>query len=145
MKKVLQAQSNGLLMDYALLILRVGIGLMMLTHGFPKMEKLFASEPVQFASVFGLSPAVSLGLAVFSEFFCALLIIFGFATRFAAIPLVITMLVAVLMIHGSDPFAKKEMGALYLVGFSAIMLAGSGRFSIDYLLTRKNILAPSSL
>ncbi len=145
MKKMFQVPANSIAVDYALLILRVGLGLMMLTHGMPKMEKLFSGEPIQFASVFGLSPAISLGLAVFAEVFCAVLIMFGFATRLASVPLVITMLVAVLMIHGSDPFAKKEMGTLYLVGFSAILLAGPGRFSLDHLISKRLSLSPAKL
>ena len=137
MKRLFAAPSNSLAVDYGLLIIRVGIGLMMLTHGLPKMEQLFSGEPVQFASVFGMGPALSLGLTVFAEVLCSLLLILGFATRFAAIPLLITMMVAVLMIHGGDPFAKKEIGTLYLVGYATLLLAGPGRFSVDYLIKRK--------
>lgn len=143
MKKLFQVNANTAAVDYGLLILRVGIGLMMLTHGLPKMEKLFSGDPVQFASVFGLSPVISLGLAVFAEVFCAFLIVFGLATRLSAIPLMITMLVAVLSIHGNDPFAQKEMAALYLVGFSAVLLAGPGRFSLDYLVSKRARLFPA--
>lgn len=137
MKKLFAVPSNSLAVDYGLLIIRVGVGLMMLTHGLPKMEKLFSDEPVQFASVFGMSASVSLSLAVFSEVLCSLFLIFGFASRIVVIPLLVTMLVAVFIIHGSDPFAKKEMGTLYLVAYSAIFLAGPGRFSVDYLINSR--------
>ena len=142
MKKLFNVPVNSVAVDYGLLIIRVGIGLMMLTHGLPKMEKLFPGEPVQFASVMGMSPAVSLGLTVFAEVLCSILLILGLATRLAAIPLLITMIVAVVLIHGSDPFAKKEMGTLYLVGYASLLLAGPGRFSIDYLISRAGNLKP---
>jgi len=59
------------------------------------------------------------------------LLIFGLATRFAAIPLLINMLVAVLIIHSADAFKIKELAVFYLVVYAAIALAGAGKYSID--------------
>ena len=44
--------------DGVILAVRVAISLMMLAHGLPTLEKLFASEPVQFMSVLGLAPKI---------------------------------------------------------------------------------------
>jgi len=41
------------------------------------------------------------------------------------------MAVAAFIAHGADPFAKKEMALLYLVGFLTVALMGPGRYSID--------------
>ena len=46
-------------------------------------------------------------------------------------PPVITMLVAAMVIHGADPFAKKEFALLYFFGFLAITLLGAGKYSLD--------------
>lgn len=116
-----------------LLILRIGFaGSMAFNHGLSKLLN-FSNSMGGFPDPIGLGSTVSLSLAVFAEFLCAVLVIFGIFTRFAVIPLVITMGVAFFMIHGSDPFAKKEMAFLFLVGFSAILAAGPGRFSVDGL------------
>jgi putative oxidoreductase len=47
------------------------------------------------------------------------------------------MIVAVLLVHGADPLAKKELAILYGAAYLAIMLAGPGRLSLDHLLVTK--------
>ncbi|MEP2131400.1 MAG: DoxX family protein, partial [Algoriphagus sp.] len=63
--------------DIGLLVLRLGAGGMMLTHGYPKLLRLFGDEPIKFMDFLGVGPVVSLSLAVFAEFICAILIILG--------------------------------------------------------------------
>ena len=144
MKKLLSVSHQTKNVDFVLLVLRITIAALMLTHGLPKMEALVSSEPIQFASVFGSSPALSLGLTVFAEVFCSILIMVGFGTRLAAIPLIITMAVAAFMIHGADPFGKKEMAILYLLVYVVLFIAGSGRYSLDSILNNKPSLKHSA-
>jgi|SRR5690606_10147290 len=123
--------------DFGILFVRVTIALLMLTHGLPKMLHLFSSEPTAFPSVLGMSPSLSLGLAVFSEVLCSILILVGLGTRFAAIPVIITMAVAAFYIHSSDPFSIKEMSLLYLLGFTFVLIAGGGKYSLDNILAKR--------
>lgn len=116
--------------NITLLVLRVGIGLLMLGHGIPKLQMLIAGD-IQFPGVMGMSPTLSLALAVFAEVICSILLLVGLLTRYAVVPLIITMLTAVLIIHGNDPFAKQELGILYLIVYSALFMLGSGKFSFD--------------
>lgn len=117
--------------DLAKLILRIGFGGFMLTHGIPKMMKLFAGGEIQFADPIGLGPTASLVLTVFAEVVCAAMILVGFKTKWATFPLMITMLVAAFVVHAADPFGKKEFALLYAVGYLAIGLFGAGKYSID--------------
>ena len=122
--------------DVVLLLLRLAFGgLMLLNHGMGKMNRLFADE-IKFLDPLGLGMEVSLFLAVFAEVICAGLLVVGLFTRWAAIPLVITMLVAVFIIHGADPLSDKEMAILYLIPYIALMWLGAGRYSIDYQVGR---------
>ena len=98
---------------------------------------LFSGTPVQFPAMMGMSPEFSLGLAVFAEVFCSVLLIAGFATRLAVVTLIITMLVAALIIHGEDPFGKQESSLQYLLVYVLLFFTGSGKYSIDYLLQSK--------
>ena len=84
-----------------------------------------------FGDPIGIGEVASKILAVIGEAICPLLIIIGLKTRLAAIPAIITMAVAAFVVHGADPFQKKELALLYLVGFVAIALLGPGKFSID--------------
>ena len=134
MKKLFSADYNDSSISVGLLVLRIGIGVLMLLHGVPKMAGLFSDGPVQFPSVLGLSSELSLSLAVFAEVICSVLLLVGFGTRIATIPLIITMLVAVLYIHGNDPFAKQEMGIHYLLVYVLLLITGAGKYSLDHLL-----------
>jgi len=123
--------------SFGLLILRVGIGLTMaFSHGWGKLGRL-GDDPIKFADPFGTGPAVALGLAVFAEFFCALAVVLGVATRAAVIPLIITMLTAALIIHGDDPFGKKELALMYVTPLLTLLFTGPGRYSVDAFLARK--------
>jgi putative oxidoreductase len=121
----------------ALLIGRVGFSGLMLTHGYPKLMQLFSGEPVSFASVLGLSATVSLVLAVFAEFICSIFIIFGYYTRLAAIPLIVTMAVAAFHIHGDDPLSVKEKSLLFLLFYVMLLLTGAGKYSIDHMVLKR--------
>ena len=126
-----------MLTSAGLLVLRVGLGTMMLVrHGGPKLLG-FTEKAQTFSDPLGVGPTASLGLAIFAEFLCSLLLIFGAATRLAAIPLTITMLVAAFIIHADDPFPKQEFPLLYAVGFVALILTGPGDYSVDALIARK--------
>lgn len=119
-------------LDYALLLLRLAFGITMIVgHGWPKLMRLFSGEPIEFADPFGLGPAVSLGLAVFAEVFCSLLVMLGLYTRLALLPLIITMLVAIFYANWGEPFGRWEKAFLYLVPYLALLLSGPGWYSLD--------------
>jgi putative oxidoreductase len=136
MKQLFNTNFNHNSLNLMFLFLRVAIGAFMLTHGYGKLQSAMAGGEIQFMDPFGLGQAASLYLAVFAEFFCSILLIFGLATRLATIPLIITMLVAVLVAHGNDPFEKKELALHYLVVYIVLLVCGAGRYSIDHLISR---------
>lgn len=122
-------KSNSLT-HIGLAVLRILPSLMMLAHGFPKFKKLIAGN-FEFGNPIGIGEAPSLFLAVVGEFIAPILIIIGYKTKFAAIPSLITMLVAAFIVHASDPFGTKEKALLYAVFFIAIILLGPGKYSLD--------------
>lgn len=115
--------------DLALLLLRVGFGGLMLTHGIPKLEML--SDPTSFGDPIGVGPTASLILCLIGEVLAPILIIIGLKTKWAAIPAAITMAVAAFIVHASDPLGNKEMALLYLIAFVVIFLSGAGKYAID--------------
>jgi putative oxidoreductase len=123
--------------DIALLIARVGIAALMLTHGIPKLMMLFSGAPIQFPAVFGMSAQFSLVLTVLVEVFGSIFLIAGLFTRLAVIPLIGTMLVAALLIHSADPLSAKEPALLYLTTYLVLFFAGAGKYSVDYLLQKR--------
>ena len=117
-------------LDLALLILRVGSGAAMLTHGWPKLQRAVNGN-FKFGDPLGIGNELSLGLTVFAEVFCSVLLIIGLMTRGALIPLIIAMGVALFIVHGSQSFGKQELALMYLLIFVGLFLTGPGRFSAD--------------
>ena len=116
--------------DLGLLILRVGISLLMLTHGYAKLES-FLGGSRSFADPIGIGEQTSFILTIFAEFVCSILLILGLFSRAVLIPLIITMLVVVLIVHGPDPLAKKEQAISFLIVYITVLLTGPGRYSVD--------------
>lgn len=137
-----------------LLLLRVGFGSYMAAHGWGKLQMLLAGQFDQFGDPIHLGPALSLGLVTFAEFFCALLVLVGFLTRYAAAPVVFAMGVAAFVVHRADPWtmgkgaelffsgkakmwSSKEPALLFLTAFLALMWTGAGRYSLDAWMGRR--------
>src|SRR4051812_30526525 len=137
MKRTFSTNINNNAVNFWLFVVRVAIGLFMLTHGIPKLQTLMSGH-IKFADPFGIGATPSLILAVFAEFVCAVLLILGLATRLATIPLMITMLVAIFHIHHADPFARKELAVIYFLIFFGFFILGAGKFSIDHLIAGKS-------
>ena len=124
------------MLGLALLVLRVGIGaVMMFNHGLDKL-KTFSQKSATFPDPFGIGHSTSLSLVVFAEFFCAAFIILGLFTRLAAIPLIIAMGVALFITHHGQLFGDGENAGVYLFIFIALFLTGPGRFSLDKFIAK---------
>lgn len=121
--------------DIGLLFLRISIGgLMFFNHGWGKLIS-YSEKSALFSDPLGIGAPMSMAAAIFAEVACASLVILGIGTRLAVIPLVITMLVAALMVHAEDPFAKKEFALLYAIPFITLFFTGGGRFSLGKAVT----------
>lgn len=124
--------------DLGKLILRVGIGIMMLFHGIDKALNGVSFLEGMFAS-YGLPSFVAYGVYV-GEILAPILIIIGLLTRISAAVIAFTMFAAIVLAHRGDIFSLGEHGAwaietpmLFLVGCVVIILLGSGRYSLDWL------------
>jgi putative oxidoreductase len=142
-----------------LLILRLGVGGLMLTHGWGKLKMLLAGDFAKFGDPIGLGPHASLILVVGAEFLGAVMVVLGLATRFAALSVVVAMAVAAFVAHADDPWsmeqgamrfmsgaskswASKEPALLYLIPFLALVFTGAGRLSIDAAIVARRRSAP---
>ncbi len=129
MKKILLTK-KPISIDLGILLLRLAGGGAMLTHGWPKLLKVLDGN-FAFGDPLGIGEGPSLILAVFAEVLCSVLMILGLATRWAAIPLIITMAVALLIVHGPDDFGAKEKALLFLAIYLAVYFTGPGKYSLD--------------
>ncbi len=135
MKKLLSIHYSEWAFNLTMLGLRLVSGLLMLfLHGLDKLQK-FDTLQGNFYSFLGMGPKTSLVLAIFAELFCSLFIILGLFTRFATIPIIITMLVAIFGHNAGKPLLDNETGSLYITVFFALLLCGPGKISIDAMIS----------
>ncbi len=129
--------------DTGYLIIRVGIGFMIMLHGFPKImggpetwEQIggaMGNLGITFAPVFwGL-------MAALTEFLGGICLMLGLFHRIAALFLTFTMFVAVVMhISIGDPFMPKIAYPLELgIVFIGLFFMGPRKWAIDNVIRKK--------
>jgi putative oxidoreductase len=128
------SQAESVAGNLGLLLLRAFTGLSMaLAHGLPKFGK--ADGFIEGVAELGFpAPGFFGWAAILSEFVGGLLLALGLGTRVAAGMILITMLVAALMSHGTDPFSQQEKAWLYGLLALMFLLKGAGRYSVDALI-----------
>jgi putative oxidoreductase len=127
--------------DKGLLILRVGIGIMFMCHGFPKLtagpEAWIKLGGALSSLGIGIAPTFMGFMAAISEFGGGLLLILGLFTRPACFFLLITMVVATLMhVNGGHPLKKYSHALESAILFFSLMLIGPGKISLDEILSK---------
>ncbi|QDR81707.1 DoxX [Sporomusa termitida] len=130
--------------DIGILILRVGIGLMFVFHGWPKI-----SGGVETWNKLGLAMQhLGLGfapvfwgfLAAAAEFFGGMLIAAGLLTRLAAMALAFNMFVAVVLKFSTGAGLSGASHALEVgIVFLSLIFIGPGRYSVDWLCQNKDM------
>ena len=96
MKKIISIKYSAAAFNFSMFFLRLVFGLLIIIrHGYTKLRD-FSTIQEHFYNFLGLGMKTSLALSIFAEVLCALFLILGLFTRLATIPLIITMLVAIL-------------------------------------------------
>ena len=133
MKKLISTGYNDFSFNLATFILRIGLGVLMIPHGYDKLVH-FMQYKKDFYNLLGMGSTVSLAVVVFAELFCSVFLIMGLFTRVIAAILAIEMTIVVFSEHHGQVFGEGEHGMLYLTGYLAIVLLGPGRASLDGIL-----------
>lgn len=130
MIKLLSTKYSNAAFNIALLLLRVGLGGLMLPHGYDKLVH-FNQYSKDFMNFLGMGSTLSLALNIFAEFFCSLFLMLGLFSRLVIIPLILAMAVALFKAHNGDVFGDGEHATLFIVGFLVILFVGPGKISVD--------------
>ncbi len=145
--------------DFGILLLRLGIGAGIMTHGYPKLFGGPGKHPPDaivkllgenLAAIFERGGIESLSGALekmgipyprqaalltgLAEFGGGLTLALGFKTRLAAVPVLIAMLVAIGKAHWKTGFTGQggyEMAYLYALAAAVLILTGSGKYALD--------------
>ena len=146
MNKLFKTNENA-----AATIIRIVLGAILFPHGAQKLLGWFGGYGFDGTMGFltgtaGL-PWIIAFLVIIIEFFGALALIFGFATRIVATG-VIVLFAGILLMHLQNGFFMNWNGQqagegfeyhLLVIGMSlALLVSGAGKWSIDYALQKKS-------
>ncbi len=131
--------NNAPAINWALLILRIFLGVIFMAHGAQKLFGAFGGP--------GLGPIVqSLGpvgyLVAVGEFFGGLGILVGFLSRFSSAALVVIMIGAIQKVHGANGFflpGGYEFNVALIGMALPILIAGPGSFGFTKILPKKTL------
>jgi len=120
----------------AALVLRIGLGVAFIVHGYPKLGKQARKAAGDWLKSMGI-PAIFGLVAGVAEFFGGIALLIGFLTPIVAWLFVVWMLALIWL--SIAKIKKKFVGGweldfLLLISSLALASLGSGLFSLDYLL-----------
>jgi putative oxidoreductase len=137
LKHIVDVTPKTNLFHGSLLFMRIAAGFAIIKgHGWDKLFH-FSEHLNEIPDPMGLGPELSLSFAVFADVFCALLVILGLFTRIAVLPILVTVMIGFFIVHGSDPWSMREVPFLYTILFVPLLILGPGRYSLDFLRSRK--------
>ena len=122
--------------DLGRLLLRLGLGALILLHGVAKLMG-GVDGITQLVTANGLPGFVAYGVYV-GELVAPVLVILGWYSRIGALIIAINMVFAVSLAHRADLFKLTDSGgyalelqALFLIVAIALALMGPGRYSVN--------------
>lgn len=125
------------LTDAGLLFMRVAAALLLLcVHGLPKLLN-WSAELQRIEDPFGIGPDLTLGMAVFAEVLCPLLLILGIGARLACLPVLAVLLVALVVVHPDWTLEQGQFAWLLLALYGGLAITGPGGFSLAARIGRK--------
>ena len=133
MKKLLSTKYSAGAFNFAILLLRLVFGILIMNHGYDKLIH-FGDKHNTFMNFLGIGSTLSLALVIFAEFFCGLFVILGLFTRLSVIPIIIILAVAVFKAHHGAVFGDGQPAMLYLTAFTVLLFVGPGRVSVDSMI-----------
>ena len=125
------------LICWGLLFMRVSVSLLLLhVHGLPKLMH-WSVEVQRIEDPFGLGGTLTLGLAVFAEVICPLLLILGVWARLACLPILAVLAVAVLFVHPEWSLEQGQFAWLLMILFAGLAITGPGPLVIGKALRKR--------
>jgi len=135
------AMTKDGLKDAGVALLRVGIGGVFVAHGIQKLAVFGISGLAGFMTQIGVPlPTLSAIAVTAAELGGGLALVAGLFTRWAALPIAFSMIVAALTVHLKGGFFLPHGVEYVLTLFTAtvaLALTGSGAFSVDRWLEKR--------
>ena len=125
--------------EYGVIFIRLIIGFHLIygtqdnVFSYARMEEFagfLAARGVPF-------PLFSAFLSVYAQFICGILFVVGFATRYAALVMVINFIAALIIAHIGDAYPNMFPALMMLAAACFFLLHGAGKLSVDGVLEQR--------
>ncbi|MGM0547243.1 MAG: DoxX family protein [Bacteroidota bacterium] len=136
-------RKRGIYRNIGLLIIRIGLGIMFILHGYPKMfggpdKWVEVGSAMQFLGM-DFAPMFFGFMAGVTEFFGGIFLLFGLFFTPSLIFLFLVMIVATIKNIGSgEEFAYYAHSIEMGIVFMGLLFIGPGKYSLDRKLQKKN-------
>ena len=131
------------MMNAGILLIRLVIGITFMGHGAQKLFGWFGGHGIKetggFFESIGIKPGVTMALlAGLAELLGGAMFALGLLTPFASLLIVLTMVIAIVKVHGQNGYWVTENGYEYnfmlIVVAIGIALIGPGQYAIDAII-----------
>ena len=124
----------------ALLAGRLAVGLVFASTGWGKVHDI--EKVTEFFVSLGIpAPGFHAVLVGYSELICGSLLVIGLLSRFATVPLIVSMVVAIITAKGAEIHGLLDLAGqeefTYLVVLVMIAILGPGRAAVDAFIARR--------
>lgn len=123
--------------DLALLLLRVGVGVIFILSGWGKLAGMEGTQ--QFFGNIGIPlPGMMAWVVALVEFLGGLMVLAGYKIKIPAVLLAIVMLVAILTVKlgGDNVFQGMRLELMLLLTSFALAIMNTGEYSLDAMLDK---------
>ena len=134
-------EGAGKLRDIPLLLFRLILAIGFYEPAMMKVKNLSAVAE-WFGSMNYPLPMVSASISMITELSGVILLILGLGSRLIALPMMFIMVIATFTVHISNGFPAGDNGfeipLYYFLMLFAVVVYGSGKYSVDYLIAKRS-------
>ena len=122
--------------DIALLLLRIGVGVIFILAGWGKLTGIEGTQGF-FGSIGIPLPGLMAWVVALVEFVGGIMVLFGAYIRIPSILLAVIMVVAIITTKFGQEFTAYRLDLMLLLVSASLAMLGSGKFSVDDKLGNK--------
>jgi putative oxidoreductase len=139
--------SVGKAADLGPLLIRLGVGAVFAVHGWQKLDGGVSNFAGFLESLGVPQPELIAWLQTFAEGVGGVLLLLGLLTRLATLPLIATMVGAILLVKVDVGFVEPdaigaELDVALLAGLLGLLFLGPGRYSLDAVMGIEGTATP---
>ncbi|MFV5703277.1 DoxX family protein [Flavobacterium sp. XS2P12] len=124
--------------DWVILFFRIAVSLqLIIVYGLKKIG-IGTDFTESVPNPYHLPEDMNYYLAVASNIFFPILIIIGWKTKLATLPVLAVTLSGYFIVHWNDSLLESDAPFMYSIAFLLILFLGSGKYSLDYWLNKNS-------